>query len=264
MSNRDMTRYNKVQSVGRALTILEILPDCPEEGLGVTEIAERLSLPRSTVHRILSTLVGRGFVLHDGEKGRYRIGYKTLEISRKILNNMRVTELIKPYLEKLVEMTGETAGFAVVDKDEARITLSNEVISKNPVRSRSHLGETIPLRDTACGRIYLSMLSHKCLEKLLDRIGRNMVFSGGYDSFNKFKEELAHIRRQGYASSSQPDSESLMAVAAPVIDEKGELVGILEVYGPAYRMARDVLERYGQMVRDAASEISRQTGFVGR
>jgi IclR family KDG regulon transcriptional repressor len=264
MSSRNMTRHNTVQSVERSLTILEILPDCPKKGLGITEIAERLSLPRSTVHRILFTLVGRGFVLQDGEKGRYRIGYKTLEISRKILNNMRVTELIKPYLEKLVEMTGETAGFAVVDKEEARITLSNEVISKNPVRPRSHLGEIIPLKDTACGRIYLSMLSHECLENLLDRIGRNMVFSGGYESFNEFKDELNHIGEQGYAYNPQPDSEDLVAVAAPVIDEKGDLVGILEVYGPAYRMARDVLERYGQMVMDAASEISRQRGFVSR
>jgi IclR family acetate operon transcriptional repressor len=150
MLSRGTTQHNTVQSIERALTILEILPDDPEEGLGITEIAERLGLPRSTAHRIASTLVHRGFVLQDGEKRRYRIGFKTLEISRKILNNVRVTKLITPYLEKLVEMTGETAGFAVVDKEEARITLSNEVVSKSPVRPRSHLGETIALKDTAC------------------------------------------------------------------------------------------------------------------
>lgn len=259
-----MIQHNTVQSIERALTILEILPSDPEEGLGVTEIAERLGLPVSTAHRIVSTLVRRGFVLQDGEKGKYRIGYKTLEISRKILNNIRVTELVAPYLEKLVEITGETAGLAVVDKPEARIILCCEVISRNPVKARSHLGEAISLKDTACGRIYLSTLSHENLEHLIDKLGRHMIFSGGYESFNEFKEELAHIRRQGYAFNSQPDFEGLKAVAAPIINESGELVGILEVYGPAYRMTGEILEKYGQIVKDVAKDISARMGFVDR
>jgi DNA-binding IclR family transcriptional regulator len=107
------------------------------------------------------------------------------------------------------------------------------------------------------------MLPDESLENLLDKIGRNMVFSGGYESFNKFKEELAHIRRKGYASSTQPDSESLVAVAAPTLNEEGELVGILEVYGPAYRITGELLENYGRMLKDVAVDVSARMGFVG-
>lgn len=108
------------------------------------------------------------------------------------------------------------------------------------------------------------MLSNESLENLLDTVGRKMVFSGGYQSFNEFKEELAHIRRQGYAFNSQPDSESLVAVAAAIVIKGGELVGILEVYGPAYRITREFLQKYGRIVRDVAGDVSARMGFIGR
>lgn len=252
----------KVQSLERGLSILEILPANPEEGLRLGEIAKRLELSKSTAHRLLSSLVHRGFVIQDEAKGRYRIGYKTLEISRKILNNLSVTDLIIPYLRRLAEMTGETAGFALVDKEQSQITLSNEIMSKNPVKPRSHLGETIALMGTACGKVYLSMLSHDKFEQLIEKIGKKIVFSRDHEHYDDFREELKRIKRQGYACSSQPDSENLMCVAAPIMDEGGELQGILSIYGPAYRMDNEVLKKFGQIVRDVANEISLKMGFV--
>jgi DNA-binding IclR family transcriptional regulator len=106
------------------------------------------------------------------------------------------------------------------------------------------------------------MLSHEGLENLLDTIGRNMVFSGGYESFNEFKEELNHIRSKGYSRNYQLDSENLLAVAAPIRNESGELVGILQVYGPAYRMTGELLEDYSRMLKDVAVDVSSRMGFV--
>jgi DNA-binding IclR family transcriptional regulator len=254
--------YHLVQSLIKSVAILEILADSVE-GMGVTEISERVGMNKSTVHRILTTLVHERYVEQDVRKGRYRLSFKLFEIARKILNNVRTTKVVAPFLEKLVDETGESARLIVPDYEHARLVVCDEVLTSKPIMVRTHLGETLSLSQTAAGKMFLASLTDDGIKKLMDEKGRKTVLEDEGYSFSQLRKDLGQVREAGFSyDSTQVEKETVSNVAAPVRDESGDIVALIDIFWPAHRSTKTTGDKYGKLVQKAADEISRRLGYI--
>lgn len=254
--------YHLVQSLIKSLAIMEILAESPE-GMGVTEIGDRVNMNKSTVHRILTTLVHEQYVEQDYAKGRYRLCFKLFEIARKILNNVRPTKVAAPFLEKLAKETGESVRFIVPDFEKARLIVCDEVLTSKPIMVRSKLGETLSLSKSAAGKMFLSTLTDSAIKDLMDVRGRKTVLEDDGYSFSALKKDLSVVRETGFAyDKSDIEEEKVGNVAAPVWDETGKIVAVLDIFWPAHRISKAAADKFGKRVRETALEISRRLGYI--
>jgi IclR family transcriptional regulator, KDG regulon repressor len=215
-----------IRSVERALDVLLCFAGEPG-GLGVTQIAEKVNLYKSTVHRILAALESRGFVRQDGVTGRYLLGLKALELASAYLTSGDVPAVAYPEMLVLRDRTQETVSLYVRDGCErVRVQRAEGPLT---VRRVVGLGERLPLYLGASGKVLLAWLPPadregamgRCLPPDFDRVG--------------LEADLADARERGWATSQQEREEGAASVAAPVLDRMGRCVAALAISGPLSR-----------------------------
>ncbi len=254
--------FHLVQSLIKSLAIIDVLSESVD-GMGITEMSERIGLNKSTVHRISSTLVHEGFVEQDQRKGVYRLSPKLFELARKILNNIRPAKIVGPHLEKLARATGESACYVVIDKENARLIVSDEVMTPKPIKVRSQLGESLSLSGSAPGKMFLASLSDGEIKEIMDEKGRKSVLRDEKATFATLRKDLGVIREKGFVYETlKKEEEPICHVAAPVRNEHGTIIGAVDVYAPAYRWPKEKAGRIGDLVKEAALEISKKLGFI--
>jgi len=246
-----------VQSVARALTLLEALAD-QHGGIGIAELSRRVGLHVSTAHRILGTLVNRGYARQSPETGRYALGAKTFHIAESYLGQIDLRRLLRPVLERLSRDTGETANLVILDGWEALYL--DKVESPQSLRIFSRIGRRAPLYCTAVGKVLLadrpddvdSLLGGGALEALT----RATVTSG-----SQLRQELEKVREQGFALDMEECEDGANCIAVPVRNSRGETVAAIGISGPSLRVHAQRIQELVPTVMRSGSEASEQLGF---
>jgi DNA-binding IclR family transcriptional regulator len=247
-----------VQSVDRAVTVLEIL--AREREAGVTEIAVELGVHKSTAFRLISVLEQRGLVEQNVDRGKYRLGVGILRLAGATAGRLEVTEQSRPVTSELALEVGETVNIALLSGPDALYV--DQVAGTSAMQTRNWVGQRIPLHATSNGKALLAHLSTADRAALLtgplEKFTRRTI-----TSVRKLEAELAEVRRLGYASTAEELEEGLVAVAAPIRDMAGDVVASVSVSGPVYRFPKERVPELGVTVRAAADEISRRMGWTG-
>ncbi len=236
----------------RALDVLAAVA-AGRASAGVSEIAERTGLYKSSVHRLLATLERRGFVQRDARTDKYSIGLAVLELASAFSRDDDLTSLAYPEMERLRNEIDETVSLYVRDGTE-RVRVQ-KAESRQAVRRVVQIGQRAPLYLGASGKVLLAFAPPEVREKVLDSPRREGI------ERSRLREQLADLARQGYASSVEEREPGSAAVAAPVFDGSGEVVAALAVSGPSGRFDSEIIARYGQAVIEAAQRISRRLAW---
>ncbi|MCK8816718.1 IclR family transcriptional regulator [Natroniella sulfidigena] len=252
---------NLVKSVDRSINILEELAKY-EEGLGVTELGNRLDIHKSSVHRLLSTLVYRGLVEQDSKTGNYKLGLKIFELGSKIFNDLEIREYAKLYLEELVEETGEAVHLAVLDQGE--IIYIDKVESSNTIRMYSQVGKRAPVHCTGLGKAILAYLSEEEVDRIIETKGLPEYTENTITDPEQFKERLALIRNRGYAMDEIEHELGIRCVAAPIFNYNDEAVAAVSVSGPTMRVSKDRIDELSKLVKEIGLKISQRLGYNPR
>lgn len=247
------------QSLVRSLDILECLgPRDPELSLG--EIARRARLPKSTTHRFLTTLVGRGYVTQAGP-GRYRLGLRLWELGCVAVAQLGLRETARPTLEWLARESQETVHLAVLDGDE--IVYIDKIDSTQPVQAYSRIGGRMPAVCVATGKAMLACQPPDVVAGLL-RGGLRRHTPRTITDPDRFRKALARVPRDGYAVNLGEYRLDVGGVAAPIVDHAGRVVGALGVTAPVSRLPRARLKALAPLVVRAAAEASERLGHPGQ
>lgn len=241
-----------VAAVERALAVLDALSDGSPE-LGTNEIARRTGINASTVSRLLATLAGAGFVEHVAESGRYRLGFRLLQLGNAVLARLDLREVARPHLHALVAETGETATLSAPGEHDA-VTI-DFVQSASSVQSVAHVGRPSIGYATATGKILLAFGPAEPSPGPLKAYTKRTVTDR-----RKLAAELERVRKLGFAEAVGEREEHLNAVAAPVFGSRGELVAILGVQGPALRFNRDAMRAAVSPLRAHTDAVSSTLG----
>ncbi len=246
-----------VQSVDRALTVLEILARSGENG--VTDIAAELGVHKSTAFRLVSALESRGMVEQVADRGKYRLGYGVLRLAGVASARLDVIRLSRPFAERLAGEFGETVNLTVLWHREALYV--DQVASTNSaLQSHSWVGQHIPVHSTANGKALIAWLPRETQLEMVGPDPKPFTVRTITD-FDRLESQFAAIRERGWADAVEELEEGLVAVAAPIWDRNGAVTAALSLSGPAFRLTGDRLPTVGEAVHTAAIEVSQRLGY---
>ena len=220
---------SRVQSIERAFAVLEALGDGP---LGVTELAARVRLPKSTVARLLAALATEGAVEQVPDGTHYRIGSRLVSLGARGRPTRSLIALTRPHLVGLAGAIGEAAGLSVPDAGLVRYV--DQVDSLQPVGIRDWTGTRLPMHAVSSGLVMLAHLHPAEVERFLAGPLERFTASTVTDP-DLIRERIRRARLEGYAWTRDEVADGISAVAAVLTDGDGEVIGALHVHGPSYR-----------------------------
>ena len=249
-------RY-RIQAIERAVAILNAFTaEDPE--LGVTDLAERLGLHKSTIHRFLVNLEAAGLVERDRHTSRYRLGLRIFELGGLVLQQMNLWDEALPFLEGLVHDTGETGHLAVLDGGEA--VYIEKVEARRALRIPSAIGRGYPAHATSLGKILLAHLEPDALDALVVERGLPRCAPNTITEPSALNTELERIRVQGYAVDDEEYEDGLRCIGAPIVGHTGHVVAAIGIGGPVTRVTRQRVDELAGLVMSAAAALSRRMG----
>jgi DNA-binding IclR family transcriptional regulator len=250
---------NAVRSVDRAAALLLALGDCQGEA-GVTELARRLGLHKSTASRLLATLQKRGLVEQDEESGKYRLGLVVIRLAERAERTLDLRGISMPELERLARLTHETTGLGILDAD-ALLTVA-QADGPNLIAVGDWTGRSTPLHCVASGKVLMAALAEREVLRIVRR-GLVSYTERTITELEPLLEELARIRRRGYATALGEYEMGLNAVSAPVHDARANVVAAVDIWGPAFRLTPRRIPELAVQAREAAAAISIRLGGPG-
>jgi IclR family KDG regulon transcriptional repressor len=255
-----MSASQPVQSVDRAITLLEVLSGA-QPRMSLADVSKAAHLPKSTTHRLLQTLVQRGLVRQDGDTAEYALGLKLFEMAFIILNRMDLRKQALPVLERLNEETNLTVHLAILD--EGDVVYIEKMDPERPVRMYSAVGKRAPAHSTGLGKTLLAYLPEEELRCVVEEKGLPRYTPNTITTWGGLVDELAMVRRRGYALDAGEHEEVLRCVAAPVRDAHGEVIAAVSLTGTVSDMNIEEAERLASLVVRRCDEISRRMGYGG-
>lgn len=249
-----------VQSVDRTLSILELMSYF-EDGLGITEISERIGLHKSTVHRLLKTLIYKGYVIQDERTNKYRLTIKLFELGNRVIADMDILKASKIYTEDLMKTFNEVVHLVV--RDDNDIVYIDKVEAKNTIQMVSHIGRRSPLYCTSVGKAILAYLDEEEVNEIWNNSDIKKYTENTITDYDVFRNELDKIRLQGYAVDNEENEQGVRCVGVPVFNFHGEVEGAISVSGPTIRVTEEKVEEIANEVKKCANLISKELGYRG-
>jgi IclR family acetate operon transcriptional repressor len=220
---------SSVQSIRRAFGVLSTLGDGP---LGVTEVAERSGLPKSTAARMLATLVDEGAVEQVPGDTSYRLGPRLITLAGGFSLTRSLAAIARPTLRHLAHTSGEASGLGLPDGD--LIHYVDQVDTVHPVLVRDWTGVRAPLHAVSSGQVLLAFRTPAAIERYLDRPMERFTPSTLVDP-DAVRDRLRDVRRRGYSWAIEEFDAGISSIAAPISDASGEVIAAVHVHGPSYR-----------------------------
>jgi IclR family KDG regulon transcriptional repressor len=257
MDNSILQNNETVSGAARTMAILEALAEHPEES-GVSEIAQKLDMSKSTVYRFLQSLKTRGYVVQDAED-RYRLSVRLFELGAQALPHLDIVREAEPGMRHINELTGETVHLGILD--EGSIVYVHKIDSKYNLRMYSRIGRRAPLYCTGIGKVLMAWLDQPELMAHLQDESFKPRTANTLTSIEAYLQELSVVRAQGYAEDHEEFEDNMRCLAAPIRDRFGHVVGGMSVSFPCFRFRDELKQDYVKRLMEAAEQISRQLGW---
>lgn len=227
--------------------------------MSLGEISAEVELTRSTVHRLLATLISRGFARQDPVTGHYSLGYKSLEVGTSCLTSLDIRTIARPHLRALARESGETANLALLD--ELDVVYIDQVEAESIIKMRARLGSRGPAHCTGSGKVLLAYAPPEELNRLLSNRVLKRYTTRTITDPVRLRQELERIRKDRFALDFGEMEPAVRCAAAPVRDHEGQVVCAVSVSGPSSRIDGERLRNsLVPAVLKAAAGISRDLG----
>jgi DNA-binding IclR family transcriptional regulator len=243
-----MGENTTVDSDERMLNIIEALKE--RTSAGVTELADALEMPKSTVHVHLSTLKERGYVVQD-ESHEYRLSLRFLDMGTTIRQTQDMYDEVVPKLKQLAEETEEKAWWTVEENGKA--VFIAKAVGSRAIRTNAYIGQHIELYRLAAGKSILANLPDDRKNAIIN--GYEFPLADG-SSREDLERELAEIREMGVAYGTERFLQGVSGVGVPLKDNAGNVYGAISVSGPTNRLDSDRVENeLTNLVRGISGEL---------
>ncbi len=254
-----LERMNMVKSVGRAMDVINAV-STSKDGLGVTDIAQQMDINKSSVYRILHTLEEYGFIEQNEESGKYKLGYRFLEISSRLLESIDLRTEAQPFLRTLENYTSEVIHLVVYDQGE--VVYLEKMEGTETLRMHSKVGRRAPMHCTSVGKVILSHLTERTVLEIIEKRGLPKHTDHTITETDLFLSELKKVKQQGYALDLEENEQGITCIAAPIFDHTQQVAAALSISGTSLRMTEERLSDLKDKVIEAGRGISARLGYI--
>ena len=249
---------NPVQSAERIFQVMETLAENGE--MGLMDLSAALGLHKSTVHRLLMSLIYMGYARQDEATQKYMLSYKIVSMAGKLLERMDILQIARPYMQRLSDVSGETVHLV---KREGNNTLYIDKIEAKvgTIRMVSHVGMVRPMYCSGVGKAIMATLSEAELKKLWEESAVEKKTPKTITAFDQMLETLEEVRKNGYALDDEENEDSVSCIAACLYSYKKKVEYAFSISGPSSRMT---MERIGELTEDVKRvqrELSAELGY---
>jgi IclR family transcriptional regulator, KDG regulon repressor len=246
-----------LESVDRVMKVLDAFTtETPE--LRLTDLSERLGIPKPQVLRIVSTLETGGYLVRDPHTKRYRLGIQVFHLGMVVRQGLDLRRVAQPYLQELAAETRETVGVFVADPSGP--VCIDVIESPKGLRVFAQPGRRMPWHAGTSAKVILTHLPAEEREAILARGDFKRYTPWTITEPARLREVLAEIKRTGYHVGIRDLDDEALGIAAPIFDHDGHVAGAISVSAPVSRTSEQEIGRFISLVRGAADEISRQLG----
>ncbi|MBO3095216.1 IclR family transcriptional regulator [Cellulomonas dongxiuzhuiae] len=250
---------NESLSLRRALALLDVCAaETDPAGLTAAEIGRRLDVHKSTVLRLAAPLLESELLRRDAVSGRFRLGPGALRLGHAYLASLDIESVAASALDDLARTSGCTSVLAVPDGLQVRLA-GHRSAPGSAGRTAGRLPATVPLHCSASGKAILSVSGAALVERAVAG-GLRSVTTRSITDPGELRAELLRTRRRGFAVDDRELDPDIRAVAAPVLDHTGDVVGALTLVAPAARMPAAAVQEHARSVVLAARAVSRRLG----
>lgn len=243
----------EIQSLARGLMILDILGRS-QEGASITELAEILGVDKGSASRLMATLARHGYSEKDPVTRRYFLGTQIIRLSESLLARMPLREIAKPFLQQLMERTGECSHLAVLAQGKALYI--DQVESPATLRVNVRVGQMAPLHCTALGKVLLAFSNSELPDKL-ERFTLKTITDQ-----DTLRHHLVAVRQQGYALDKEEYDSCVCCIAVPVYDYQNKVVGAMGISGPSARLSSEKLSEMITITIEVGKALSARMTFT--
>ena len=247
----------RLSSVANSIRLLTSFSG-EEDELGITTLAGRLRLAKSTVHRLAATLTSAGFLEQNSETGRYRLGVALFELGALVRRRMHVANEARPRLRELLEKTGETVQLGIVD--HYSVLYVYEMESPHAIRMAAAVGGRAPLHCTAVGKVLLAFQPEDYVKEVIQR-GLKPYTPKTLTRGEAVLGMLHEVRSREHAIDDEESESGLRAIAAPVRNHTGAVIAAVGVAAPIQRMSKKVMQTCVPGVIETANAVSARLGY---
>lgn len=247
-----------VQSVARALQLLELMAQENRE-MGLTEIAQAMNWPKTTVHGLIATLRDYHYVDQSPVSGRYRLGVRLFEMGNIVARSWDIRSVARPVMEELNKRLGEMVQLATEDKGE--VLYLEKLDSAHMVRIVSEVGARLPMHCSGLGKVLLAYKSPAEVKWIISKHGMRRMTAHTITEREMLERELAKIRQLGYAIDDREVMEGLRCIAVPIYDSDGAVKYAVSVSGLAERMQGSHFDMVKDELIRSAESISYTMGY---
>lgn len=231
------------------------------ESLPLSGLADRLEMPKPTVHRLLRQLEDVGVVRRDLSGKDYSVGPTFLTLAVDALSVRARQPPIRWIMRKLVDHIGESCNLGILQDHE--IVYLERVECDWPLRLQLHAGSRVPIHCTASGKLFLAKMSVKSRSTFLNGLQLKRFTDRTITNADSLEQECATIRTVAYSINNEEYHLGLIGLAVPVLRRDGTVVASLAVHAPSFRMSVDIAKTYVPLLRSAAAEIAIEAGVAG-
>jgi DNA-binding IclR family transcriptional regulator len=248
----------KVQVLDRALAILDALA-LLRESASLAEIAAEVKLHKSSVHRLLMSLVRHRLVDRDSEDGRFSLGVRLFELGTIAIARFNIRDRARPYLERLMYNSHETVHLCVLDNGESLYV--DKIEPDRTVRLSSTIGHRNGVHCTAAGKVMLAWLAESEVDAILQQHGMRCCTANTLTTPAELKAELKVIRERGYAIDNEEHEEGVRCVAAAVRDHSERPIAAMSVSAPSFRLPMEKIPAVAALVVETVLALSADCGY---
>lgn len=251
------SKSTRLSSVTAAVRVLKCFSEVETE-IGISSLAKRLDLAKSTVHRLAVTLTSEGLLEQSPESGKYRLGINLFVMGALVRRRLDVSNMAQPFLNVLRERTGETVHLAVMT--DTNIIYLYNLESRQAIRMKSYIGTIKPAIFTCEGRAIVAFSDNALVSKILSGPLTPRTPATEVDPA-KLSKMLASVRAHGYAIDDEESEQGMRGIGAPIRDISGNVVAAIGIGGPSQRLTLKKLRSLSAELISTAQAISTQLGY---
>ena len=249
---------NPVQSAERIFQVMATLADDGE--MGLMELSTALDLHKSTVHRLLMSLIYMGYAKQDEATQKYMLSYKVVNMAGKILERMDILQVAKPYMERLSDLSGEAVH--LVQREGNHILYIYKIEAKvGTIRMVSHVGMVHPMYCSGVGKAIMATLPDEEVKKIWNESIIEKKTDKTITDFSQMQEVLEEVRQNGYALDDEENEKGVRCIAACLHGYQKEVKYAFSISGPTSRMTRERVKELAVDVKKVQEELSRELGY---
>jgi DNA-binding IclR family transcriptional regulator len=255
---RNPTQSN--QSAERLLLLLEAL-SLLDEPIRLHDLAEKLEMNASTVHRFLAPLQRKGYVNQDPDTGRYYLTFKICGLADNVSSRLEIRKIAFPFLRNMARIFQESANLSIEEADMSILYVEVVTAPGKTLMATQRIGHAAPMHCTGIGKILLLEYSGQKLDQLIKCKGLPRFTENTITDKEDLLKALAEIRRNGYAFDNEECEVGARCIAAPVRNYADRIVAGISVSGPVSRMTDSHIYANLPYLLEAAEQISHRLGW---